>query len=93
MQGQKTNPNANYDQVSNLYEDLSRAIEGERNDLMMKEKMIQGIVLEHNNLLQQFPGSLWNIKFKRAVLIYKPITSDQTDEVIKSGKDNNTKVF
>jgi hypothetical protein len=26
-------------------------------------------------------------------LIYKPITSDKTDDVIKTGKDNDTKVF
>jgi hypothetical protein len=29
----------------------------------------------------------------RTKLSYKPITSDVTDEVIKTGKDNNTKVF
>jgi hypothetical protein len=29
----------------------------------------------------------------RTRLTYKPITSDRTDEVIKSGKDNNVDVF
>jgi hypothetical protein len=47
----------------------------------------------HNNLIQKFPNSFYNFFFGRDALIYKPITSDQTDEVIKSGKDNNTKIF
>jgi hypothetical protein len=89
----ESNPNANYDQVSVLYQDLSRAIEGQRDGFFMEEKMIQGIVLEHNNLLQKFPSSFYNLFFSRKALVYKPITSDRTDEVIKSGKDNDVKVF
>lgn len=91
---QESNPNANYEAVSKLYADLSRAIEGQRDGFFMQEKMIQGVVLEHNNLIQRWPGSMWNSMFyDRKVLAYKPITSDQTDGVMSSGKDNNTKVF
>jgi hypothetical protein len=90
---QESNPNANYDQVSVLYQDLSRTVEGQRDGFFMEEKMIQNIVMEHNNLIQKFPGSFWNSFLGRKELIYKPITSDRTDEVIKSGKDNNVEVF
>lgn len=89
----ESNPNANFDQVSVLYQDLSRAIESQRDGFFMEEKMIQGIVLEHNNLLQKFPGSFYNYFFGRKALIYKPITSDRTDDVIKTGKDNDVKLF
>ena len=90
---QESNPNANFDQVSILYQDLSRAVESERDGFFMQEKMIQSIVLEHSNLLDKFPGSLWNSFFGRKHLEYKPITSDRTDDVIRTGKDNNVKLF
>ena len=90
---QESNPNANYDQVSVLYQDLSRTVEGQRDGFFMEEKMIQNIVMEHNNLIDKFPGSLWNSFLGRKHLEYKPITSDRTDEVIRTGKDNDVKVF
>lgn len=90
---QESNPNANFEQVSALYADLSRAVEGERDGFFMQEKMIQDIVLQHNNHIGKFPGSLWNAFFSRQPLVYKPITSDRTDDVIRTGKDNDVKLF
>lgn len=90
---QESNPNANFDQVSALYADLSRAVEGQRDGFFMQEKMIQDIVLQHDILLGKFPGSLWNAFFSRQPLVYKPITSDRTDDVIRTGKDNDVKLF
>lgn len=90
---QESNPNANYDQVSVLYQDLSRAVEGQREGFFMEEKMIQNIVMEHSNHIQKFPGSLWNSFLGRKALEYKPITSDRTDDVIRTGKDNDVKMF
>lgn len=91
---QESNPNANYDAVSSLYADLSRAIEGQRDGFFIEEKMVQSIVLEHDNIMTKFPSG-WILKsfMGRTRLIYKPITSDRTDEVIKSGKDNEISVF
>jgi hypothetical protein len=91
---QESNPNANYETVSALYADLSRTIEGQRDGFFMEEKMIQSIVLEHDNIMGKFPsGVILSTFMGRTKLTYKPITSDITDEVIKTGKDNNTKVF
>jgi hypothetical protein len=91
---QESNPNANYEAVSALYADLSRSIEGQRDGFFMEEKMIQSIVLEHDNIMTKFPsGWILSSFMSRTRLTYKPITSDVTDEVIKTGKDNNTKVF
>jgi len=89
----ESNPNANYDQVSALYGDLSRSVEGERDGFFMEEKSIQGIVLEHSNLIQKFPGTFYNSFLHRQPLNYKPITSDRTDDAVKTGKDNNVKLF
>jgi len=91
---QESNPNSNYEAVSSLYADLSRTIEGQRDGFFMEEKMIQSIVLEHDNIMCKFPSGVILSNFMgRTKLSYKPITSDVTDEVIKTGKDNNTKVF
>lgn len=91
---QESNPNANFNVVSELYADLSRTIEGERDGFFMQEKAIMDIVLQHDNLMEKFPsGFILKTFMGRKNLVYKPITSDRTDGVIKSGKDNDTKVF
>jgi hypothetical protein len=89
----ESNPNANYDQVSALYQDLSRSIEAQREGFFVEEKYMQDIVLQHSNLIQRFPGSFYNLFLGRNKIKYSPITSDITDQVIKTGKDNNIKVF
>lgn len=91
---QESNPNANYSTVSSLYADLSNMIEGQRTDFFMQEKMIQDIRKEHDNLLDKFPsGFILSTIMGREKLVYKPITSDRTDEVNKTGKDNDVSVF
>lgn len=89
----ETNPNANYAEVSALYQDLSRAVEAQREGFFTQEKVIQDIKLQHDNLLTTFPGSLILSILGRKHLVYKPITSDRTDNVISTGKDNNVDVF
>ena len=89
----ESNPNANYSEVSILYQDLSRAVEAQREGFFVEEKYMQDIVMQHSNLIQKFPGSFYNIFFGRSKLNYKPITSTITDEVIKTGKDDNVKLF
>ena len=91
---QESNPNANYQEVSALYADLSRSVEGQRDGFFMQEKMIQGIVLEHDNIMTRFPsGFILSSFMGRTRLTYKPITSDRTDNVIETGKDNDVKLF
>lgn len=89
----ETNPNANYSEVASLYKDLSRAIESQREGFFTEERTLQDYVRQHSNLLKRFPGSAYNLLLGREPLAYKPITSDRTDAVIKSGKDNEVGVF
>jgi len=90
---QESNPNANYSEVSELYKDLSRAVEAQREGFFVQEKYMQDIVRQHKDLIKKFPGSFYNMFMSRKELVYKPITSTITDEVIKSGKDDNIKLF
>lgn len=89
----ESNPNANFNEVSILYQELSRAVEAQREGMLVQEKYMQDVVKQHSNLLQKFPGSFYNIFFSRSMLEYKPITSDRTDDVMKTGKDNDVKLF
>lgn len=89
----ESNPNANFSEVSALYKDLSRAVESNRDEFFEQEKVMQDIKLQHDNLMDRFPGSLVYSILSREKLVYKPITSDLTDEVMKTSKDNNTKIF
>lgn len=88
----ETNPNANYNEVSELYKDLSRSVEAQREGFFNQEKVIQDVVRQHKNHIQKFPNSFYNVFMGRQALIYKPITSSITDEVMKTGKDDNVKL-
>lgn len=88
---QQSNPAATFTSVSALYQDLSRTIEAVRTEFVESEKTLMDIKLQHDNLRKKFPSSI--IVGGRKELVYKPITSDRTDDVIKTGKDNNTNIF
>ena len=88
----ESNPNANYSEVSVLYKDLSRAVEAQREGFFNEEKVLQDVVRQHKNLIQKFPNSFYNIVYGRTKLEYTPIKSSLTEEVMKTGKDDNVKL-
>jgi hypothetical protein len=88
----ETNPNANYSEVSVLYQDLSRAVEAQREGFLNQEKVLQDVVRQHKNLIQKFPGSFYNMFYGRTKLEYTPIKSSLTEEVMRTGKDDNVKL-
>ena len=90
---QQSNPTATFGEVSSLYRELGQAIEAERNGFFEQEKVLQSIKLQHDNLCDMFPGSLIMYILGRDKLNYIPITSDVTENVIKTGKDNNVELF
>lgn len=90
---QESNPTLQFNQVQELYKDLSRTIESERNAFYERETTLSSIKRDHSKFLRSFPNNIYNIFMGREELVYKPITSDRTDDVIKTGKDNNTSVF
>jgi hypothetical protein len=88
----ESNPNANYAEVSVLYKYLSRAVEAQREGFFNEEKVLQDVVRQHKNLIQKFPNSFYNIFYGRTKLEYTPIKSSLTEEVMKTGKDDNIKL-
>lgn len=85
----ESNPNSNYSEVSALYKDLSRSVEAQREGFFNEEKVIQDVVKQHKNHIQKFPNSFYNVFMGRQALVYKLITSTRTDEVMRTGKDDN----
>lgn len=89
----ESNPTLQANTVQELYKDLSRTIESERNSFFEREETLASIKQQHSKFLRSFPNNLYNVFMGRKELEYKPITSDRTDDVIKSGKDNDIQVF
>lgn len=90
----ESNPNANYEQVAAGYRNLSRVIEAKRSEFTNLEKEITSVVNVHDDLISVFPsGVILKTFFGVKPIEYKPITSDRTDEVMRTGKDNNVNVF
>ncbi len=90
---QESNPTLQSGTVQELYKDLSRTIESERNGFFEREETLASIQQQHSQFLQSFPNNFYNIFAGRKELEYNPISSDRTDDVMKTGKDNDTKVF
>jgi hypothetical protein len=90
---QESNPTLQAGTVQELYKDLSRTIEAERNSFFERETTLSSIQQQHSKFLRRFPNNLYNVFLGRKELEYKPITSGRTDDVIRTGKDDNVDVF
>ena len=90
---QESNPTLQAGTVQELYKDLSRTIESERDAFFEREETLASIQQQHSQFLQSFPNNLYNTFLGRKELVYNPISSDKTENVIKTGKDNSNSVF
>ena len=89
----ESNPTLQAVTVQELYKDLSRTIESERNAFFEREQTLASIQQQHSKFLRSFPYNFYNIFMSRKELEYKPITSDRTEDVMRTGKDNSISVF
>lgn len=90
---QESNPTLQANTVQELYKDLGRTIESERNGFFEREETLASIQQQHSKFLRSFPNNMYNTFMGRKELVYNPISSDRTDGVISTGKDNSAKVF
>lgn len=88
----EVNPNAEFGQVSALYRDLARSVEAQREGFFNQEKVLQDVVRQHKMHIQKFPNSIYNAFFGREALEYIPIQSSYTEEIMRTGKDDNVKL-
>lgn len=88
----ESNPNANYNEVSELYKTLSRSVEAQREGFFVQEKVLMDVERQHKNLIQKFPGSFYNYFLDRKAVKYEPIQSSLTQGVMKTGIDDSIKL-
>lgn len=88
----ETNPNVNYNEVSEMYKDLSRSVEAQREGFFSEEKVLMDVERQHRNHLQLFPNSFYNFFIGRQLLQYKPIQSSLTEQIMKTGKEELQKL-
>lgn len=83
------NQNIPYEEFTKFYSDLSIYIEEQREEYFKLEKDIQNIANSNNVLLDTFPNVLYNKMLKCQKINYEcGFTSDKTDNVFKSKKEN-----
>jgi len=90
---QESNPTATYAQVAAFYRDLSVVINNNREEFLAQDKLLSSINKQHEDLIGTFPNSLYNTVLKRKSFDYIPITSTRAEEVNKTHKDDDVKVF
>ena len=74
-----------------MYLKIDDAIQGERAEFAMVQKRLLDIKREHDNLLQQFPSSLF--VGGRTHLDIKIVTSTKTDKTFASQKEDDVDLF
>jgi len=94
---QKNNPMFKWIQERNpdfsveLYKDLSAAIESNRAEFLRVQKRIIDIKREHDNLRMVWPAKIWVGGV--AELEIQIITSEKTETVFKTGKEEDVDLF
>lgn len=84
-----TEQNPNFS--TEMYTQLSNAIEGNRAEFANVQMRLVDIKREHDNLRMKFPSSIF--VGDRPELDIQIVTSTKTENVFKSGKDDDVKLF
>jgi len=83
----ESNPNLD----TSLYKDISNSIEAERNKFYDRQEQLSSLSEQHTNLIKTFPGS-WFLNNKETIPI-TIVSSSKTEDVFKTGKDEDINVF
>lgn len=86
----ESNPTYDMASIGKLYEKLAVAIEANRAEFFMEQKKLISYQQEHKNILQKWPGS-WLLS--RDTITITIITSTYSEQVYKTGKDDNVELF
>jgi len=86
-------PSANYTQVSSFYQQLLELANNNSEGFFQQEKALQSVNAQHENLLKQFPGSLYNTFLRRNSFKYTPILSTVSKQVQKTNTHEVTRIF
>lgn len=85
---QEQNPNFDL----RLYEKLSVSVEAQREGFFREQSKLRDLARQHKSLLENFPGVALTMIGRTPVQI-QLITSDKTDDVYRTGKENDINLF
>jgi len=85
------NPQFDLNAVSDLYKQLQRTIEANRQEFFLEQKKLIDMCREHLTYIQKFPNRIFLSDKKEIEIII--IKSTHTEEVFQKGKDDNIKLF
>lgn len=84
----EVNPNANFSEVSKLYQELSVTIDAKRTEFVNRETLLADLQREHKSHLQLFPNSFLNLFFGRKPLEFTIVQSTENKEIMETGIDD-----
>ena len=84
---QEHNPEFN----TSLFEGVMTSIKAERTGFFVEQKKLIALGVEHDNLLEVFPSSIF--LFNRDAIDLVIIKSDKTEQVFKTGKEELEPLF
>ena len=76
-----------------LQEKLMNSIEAQRTTFTRTQKELIDINREHTQLIRRFPGSLFFSLIGRREIPISLITSQKTEDTMKSGQDNDVNLY
>lgn len=84
----ENNPNANYGEVSAIYNQVTSIISAERGNLLAAEEAMQRTSYEYEKFHRKFPNSLY-LYYRPKSLNYKPISTTENRLINQTGIDDN----
>jgi hypothetical protein len=87
----ENNPQFDLNAISDLYKQLQRTIEANRQEFFLEQKKLIDMHREHLTYIQKFPNRAF-LSDKKEVEI-TIITSTHTEKVFQEGKDDDIKLF
>ena len=76
-----------------LYLKVQTVVEAKRESWTSRQKELRDIKREHDKLIRQVPGAVYNAFLGRDALEVILVTSDKTEEAFTTGADNDVSLF
>jgi hypothetical protein len=90
---QESNPQFDLNATSKLYEKLANTIKAGRDEYFMEQKKLISYKQEHDKFVQKWPNRVFLSSLDTQPIDIVVITSDFTEDVYKTGKENDINLF
>ncbi len=88
---QESNPNFDLSGAADMYKQLQRVIEANRQEFFIEQKKLIDLKRNHSSYIKVFPNRIFLSDVKEIEI--KIITSDKTEKVFDTGKEDDIDLF